>query len=120
MDLLAADPDPEDVARLDLETTRVCDRLRTMSLVRLRAPIADVRTRAGEAARIAQGLADAAADLADRQRRDLPELPDSAAADMLAVCAHDLAEELRRSPDAQSADVCRRWVLELIDLRIAL
>lgn len=88
-----------------------------MALARLRAPVLDGRTRAGEAARIAQEMADAAADLAERPRRHLPELPDSAVADVLAVCAHDLAAELRTA-GGQSG--CRHWVEVLVGLRLAL
>ena len=118
MDLLAAPPDPADPARLELEAVRTCDRLRSMSLVRLSAELPDGGTRAGAAFELAGRLADLAADLAGRPRRDLPQLPDPAAGDALAVCARDLVEELSERPgDPDAAELCARAVAELISLR---
>jgi hypothetical protein len=114
------DPEPEegDPARLHRESARTADRLRTMSLVRLSAPLPDGSTRAGAAFALAQRLVDRAAELAGRPRRRLPELPDSAVGDVLAVCAHDLAEQVRaRAPDRSATAACREAVVALVALR---
>ena len=116
--MLAAEPSPDDPDRLELEATRTAERLRTLSLVRLGVALPDGRSRAGAAFELAGELADRAADLAGRPRRRLPELPDGAAGDVLAVCAHDLAEEVRsQGPSAGAASACRAAVEGLVALR---
>lgn len=118
MDLLAAPPDPADPARLVLEAGRTCDRLRSMSLVRLSAELPGGGTRAGAAFDLAGEFADLAADLAEQPRRDLPPLPDPAAGDVLAVCARDLVQELLDRPgEPDAAEVCARAVAALVSLR---
>jgi hypothetical protein len=120
MSLLDPTPAPEDPDRLILEATRTCDRLRSMSLVRLAAPLPDGRSRARAAFDLAQGLADDAAHLAGRPARRLPDLADPAAGDVLAVCAQDLAEEVAAGRSQASAQTCRRAVDGLVALRKSL
>ena len=118
MVLLTPPPDPTDPARLQVEADRTCDRLRSMSLVRLAAPRPHGPTRAGAAFALAATLADARADLVGRPRRQLPELPDPAAGDVLAVCANDLVEAVRTRPgDPDAARICGDAVRALIALR---
>jgi hypothetical protein len=118
--LLDPTPAPEDPERLILEASRTCDRLRSLSLVRLGAQLPDGRSRARAAFDLAQELVDAAAALQGRPARDLPDLADPAAGDVLAVCAQDLAEEVAERRSDASADACRRAVERLIGLRQAL
>jgi hypothetical protein len=116
--LLADDPDPRRPERLRLEVARTADRLRTMSLVRLGAPLPEGGSRADRAFALAQQCADAAAALAHRSQRALPALPGPTAGDVLAVCGLDLAEEVaaqRADPAAQEA--CRAAVEALRALR---
>jgi len=121
MSLLEPEPDPADPRRLSLEGARTADRLRTLSLVRLAAPLGDGPSPARVARAVAQELADRAAQLAGRPRRVLPDLPDSAVGDVLAVCVNDLVEQLQEGgDDAQAASVCSRAVAELRQLRLQL
>ncbi len=117
MSLLDPDPDPSDSRRLALEGARTADRLRTLSTVRLAAPLAQGRSRAAAAFALAQELADVAAELARRPRRTLPDLPDSAAGDVLAVCVNDLAEELDAHPGQRAAAACAGAVEQVRALR---
>ena len=118
MSLLERPLDPADPHRLALEAVRACDRLRSMSLVRLSAALPEGSSRARAAVALAQELADDAADLAGREHRALPELPDPAAGDVLAVCVQDLLGELRLVGASPRADaVCARAVAALISLR---
>ena len=103
-----------------MEAARTCDRLRSMSLVRLAAPLPDGRSRARAAFDLAQDLADRSAALAGRPVRRLPELADPAAGDVLAVCAQDLLEELVTltiAAPGPSEEECRRAVEALVALR---
>ncbi len=118
--LLDPTPAPEDPERLILEASRTCDRLRSLSLVRLGAQLPDGRSRARAAFDLAQELADDAAALEGRPARALPDLADPAAGDVLAVCAQDLAEVVAEGRSDASADACRRAVERLISLRRAL
>jgi hypothetical protein len=118
--LLDPTPAPEDPERLVLESSRTCERLRSLSLVRLGAQLPDGRSRARAAFDLAQELADDAAALEGRPARALPDLADPAAGDVLAVCAQDLAEVVAQSRNDDSADACRRAVDRLISLRQAL
>ena len=88
-----------------------------MSLTRLDAALGDGRTRSRAAFDLAQHFADAAALLAGRPVRALPDLASPAAGDVLAVCALDLAEELDRSAGDDSTAVCRGAVQDLVSLR---
>ena len=115
--LLDPTPAPEDPDRLILEASRTCDRLRSLSLVRLAASLPDGRSRARAAFDLAQDLADASFALAGRAGQALPDLPDPAAGDVLAVCAQDLAEEVSEQRGDASAEACRRAVEGLIALR---
>jgi hypothetical protein len=116
--LLADDPDPAEPERLRLEVARTADRLRTMSLVRLGAPLPAGSSRAGAALALAQELADAAARLAGRPRRLLPALPEPSAGDVLAVCGLDLAEEAAaRAGEPAAQEACRAAVTALVALR---
>lgn len=120
MSLLDPTPAPEDPERLILEASRTCDRLRSLSLVRLAAPLPDGRSRARAAFDLAQELADASFALAGRPGRALPDLADHAAGDVLAVCAQDLAEEVAHRRGDAAGDACRGAVEGLIALRQAL
>jgi hypothetical protein len=115
--LLDPTPAPEDPERLVLEASRTCDRLRSMSLVRLAAPLPDGRSRARAAFDLAQDLTDASFALAGAPGRALPDLADPAAGDVLAVCAQDLAEQVADRPGEASAQACRRAVEGLVALR---
>lgn len=117
MSLFEPTPGSDDPARLRLESGRTCDRLRSISLTRLDAPLADGRSRARAALDLAQELADAAAHLSGRPARVLPELASPAAGDVLAVCALDLAEELDQSPGDDAMALCRRAVRDMVALR---
>ncbi|HYN29963.1 MAG TPA: hypothetical protein VES95_08850 [Dermatophilaceae bacterium] len=117
MSLLDPTPASEDPDRLILEATRTCDRLRSLSLVRLAAVLPDGRSRARAVFDLAQDLADAASGLAGRPTRMLPELADPAAGDVLAVCAQDLAEEVIQAHSEASAQACRSAVEGLVVLR---
>ncbi len=117
MSLLDPTPGMDDPARLRLESGRTCDRLRSMSLTRLDASLADGRSRARAAHELAQELADASAQLSGRPARTLPDLASPAAGDVLAVCAQDLAEELDSSPGESAAATCRAAVQDMISLR---
>jgi hypothetical protein len=118
--LLDPTPAPEDPERLILEASRTCDRLRSLSLVRLAALLPDGRSRARAAFDLAQELADLSFALAGRPLQRLPELGDPAAGDVLAVCAQDLAEEAAERRGDASAEACRRGVEGLIALRQSL
>lgn len=118
--LLDPTPAPEDPERLILEASRTCDRLRSLSLVRLAALLPDGRSRARAAFDLAQELADSSFALAGRPLQRLPELGDAAAGDVLAVCAQDLAEEVAERRGDASVEACRRGVEGLIALRQAL
>ena len=120
MNPLEPDPEPTDPRRLALEGARTADRLRTLSLVRLAAPMGDGRTRAGAAVALAQELADTTARLAGRPPRALPALPDGAAGDVLAVCVADLVEELGEAAADQAAAVSAAAVEQVRALRAQL
>lgn len=117
VNLLQADPDPADPARIAVEAARTADRLRTLSLVRLAAELPDGRTRAGATLALAQRLADRAATLDGRPARRLPALPATATGDVLAVCANDLVEALADAGDRADPEQTRAAVAALIQLR---
>ncbi len=117
MDLLGVAPEPTDPARLRIEAARTCDRLRTMSLVRLAASRLDGRSRAREAVELAQLCADEAAGLAGWPHRRLPEVADAMAGDVLATCAQDLVEQLEARPVESAAEVCATVVARMVALR---
>jgi hypothetical protein len=76
--------------RLAVQLERTVDRLRSLGLARLAASFEPEPSRAAAARAVAQTLADDAADLEGRPRRDVPVLADAAAGDQLAVCGQDL------------------------------
>lgn len=76
--------------RVEVELARVVDRLRSMSLARLAAPLPPYDSRADAAHDLAQRLADAAAALAGQPCRPLPRLGDQVVGDQVAVTGHDL------------------------------
>ena len=116
--MLAEDPAPAEPRRVALEAGRTADRLRSLSVVRLRVPLPEGDTRAERTHRLAQELADEAADLAGWPRRRLPVLPDTSAGDVLAVCACDLLEALDSQSDpAVVARVSAAATARLIALR---
>lgn len=112
MSLLDADPAPTDPRRIELELSRVCDRLRSMALTRLSARRDGVTSPAAAAFALAQELADATARVESRSCGSLPELADPAAADVLAVCGHDLVAALRCLPPGPARDDLNRWAAE--------
>jgi hypothetical protein len=86
-------PDDGPRAVLERELGRVATRLRGLSLERLQRPDDQGVTAAGRTHDCAQHLADLAADAAGRRRRPVPKLAAHAAADQLAVTAHDVLAE---------------------------
>lgn len=76
--------------RVEVELARVVDRLRSMSLARLAAPLPPYDSRADAAHALAQRLADAAAAVAGQPSRPLPRLGDPVVGDQVAVTGHDL------------------------------
>lgn len=81
--------------RLVTEVTRVSDRLRSMSLSRLEAPLPPHTSRVAAAHSVARTLTLLAQGVEERERdypsyRELPEADALTAADQLAVCGHDL------------------------------
>ena len=86
-------PDDDPRALLDRELGRVVDRLRGLSLERLNRPDGQGVSAAGRTHDCAQLLADVAADANGRPRRPVPVLAAHAAADQLAVMAHDVLAE---------------------------
>jgi hypothetical protein len=118
VNLLADDPAPADPRRVTREAERTADRLRGLTVVRLRVALPESDTRAERAFRLAQELADEAAALAGWPQRSLPVLPDTAAGDVLAVCATDLVEVLDAAADPQVVSrVSESVVARLIALR---
>jgi hypothetical protein len=112
------DPPPDSRERLRRESARVADRLRSISLVRLRAELADGRTRARAGLDSAQELADSCADLTGQVRREIPELPAHAVGDVVAVMVNDLLAELdERGWDAVARQACAEAVAVLVGLR---
>lgn len=116
------DPDPNTRERLILERNRVCDRLRSMSLARLGAALADGRSRAGAALACAQQLADIVGQVASWPvARCVPPLPDHAVGDAVAVMVNDLVAELDLAgwnPQAEAS--CAEAVRQLVQLRSVL
>jgi hypothetical protein len=112
--LLDQQPDAGDPERLAQEIERTADRLRSMSSARLGAPMPDGHTRSGRAFALAQELTDRAASLAGRPMRRLPDLPELATGDVLAVCGHDLLDQVREHDDAPT---CALAVEQLVALR---
>lgn len=119
MDALRPDPDMADPARLRIEADRVCERLRTMSLVRLAAPLGPDGSRADRGFAVAQELVDLAASVRGEARRLLPRLPDPAVGDVLAVAARELIDALESTGDG-GGEACRRASESLREVRLAL
>lgn len=107
------DGDLDPRAALTAETARVTDRLRGLALDRLTRADDAGRTPAERARAAAQVLADLAASSAGRGPRTVPQLAPHAAADQVAVTAHDvLAEGDERA--------LREALATLVELRRAL
>ena len=90
----------DDLAR---EVTRLADRLRSLTDVRLGRPLPPYGSRADAAHAVAQLMADAAATLAGEPRRTVPRLNDFAVADQVAVTGTDLVTAATAATAAQSA-----------------
>lgn len=75
---------------LPREVTRLADRLRSLTDVRLSRPLPPYGSRADAAHAVAQLMADAAATLDGEPRRAVPRLTDFAVADQVAVTGTDL------------------------------
>ncbi|MGV1004124.1 MAG: hypothetical protein ACOYEV_04990 [Candidatus Nanopelagicales bacterium] len=118
MDMLAAEPPPPDPDRLELELRRCSERLRSMSLVRLGAATS-AGSRAAQAFGCARTMVELNAGLAGQPARALPDLPDHAAGDVLAVTGHDLLQTVRANP-AAAGEVTATAVEALVALRLAL
>ncbi len=116
MDILAPELPVDSPDRLAVELERTVSRLRVMSLVRLAAPLSDGVSRAGRALLLAQQLADAEAGVVGGPQRPLPEVGDSVAGDVLAVCGNDLVAAVRAAPRSGAA-ACAQAVTALIELR---
>jgi len=116
VDLATPSLGPRDPERLAVEAGRTAQRLRTMSLVRLSAPLEEGDSRAHQALALAQRLTDAAARLVGRPARRLPALPDRAAGDVLEVCARDLVDAVRSTPGGAPGE-CAAAVDALVSLR---
>jgi hypothetical protein len=86
--------------RLATEITRVSERLRTLPLTRLSAPVPPYPSRAAAAHALAQRLAVAAQGIESRATpeppawREVPRLADHAAGDQVAVTGRDLLDAL--------------------------
>ena len=123
MNLLAQAPDPSDPRRVQLESGRTCDRLRSLSLARLSAPVPGGGTRAGMAAALAQEIVDATATVVAGPARRLPTLPASAVGDVLAVCVTDFVEAVTADlalDEERAARLCGWATDRLIGLRTSL
>jgi hypothetical protein len=64
---------------------------------------------------LAQELADACAGLESAIRRSLPDMPPRVLADVLAVCANDLAQQLLEDPGGVDSNCCA-WAVERLRL----
>jgi len=122
--------------RLAAEIARVSDRLRTLPLARLSAPLPPYGSRAEAGHALAQRLAEAAQGIEGRDSpeppvwRDVPRLADHAAGDLIAVTGHELLGALAAAAaDAQVwtragrrpiAEVTEHAVTALRELRLAL
>jgi hypothetical protein len=95
--------EPVEPAELTRQVERAVDRLRSLGPARLAASTASGATVADEAHRLAQRLADLAADCEGRLRRPVPRLADTAVADQVAVTGADLLAALGAGPDGADA-----------------
>ena len=103
--------------RLEVQLRRTVDRLRTLGLARLGASFEPEPTRADAAHRVAQRLADAAADLEGLERRPVPRLADSAVGDQVAVTGHDLLAAAAAADAVEGEAACAAAAELLLDLR---
>lgn len=114
--------------QLEQETRRVTDRLRSLSLVALTAPVSGPvpssdegwrPSRAAMSRAAAQRIADLVAGVEPCPLRTLPHVGDGVVADQIAVCAADLGQLLRG--DLPGAAVAGAEALDvLVQLRRAL
>lgn len=120
--MLGVQPPQEPRARLAWEVERVADRLRSLSLARLAAPLPPDASRADAAHGLAQRLADAAADLEGRERIDVPRLGDHVVGDQVAVTGQDLvaAAGVIGAGEERAAAVLVDAIDRLRDLRLRL
>jgi hypothetical protein len=97
---------------------RTVDRLRSLAITRLSAAFEPEPSRADAARRLAQRLADMAADLDGGRQRSLPRLADPAVGDQLAVCGRDLLDAAAAQDDHEHAQaVLVAAAADLLDLR---
>lgn len=75
---------------LEVEVGRLADRLRSMPLTKLSAPWQESGSRAAVARKLAQRMADGAADLSGVPRRGVPDVGDAAVGDQVAVVGAEL------------------------------
>lgn len=83
-----------DIDALATRLGRVAERLRTLSLARLQAPVPGWPSRAVAARALAQHCADVTAAVEGPAAHLVPELSDLAVGDQVAVCAGDLVRAL--------------------------
>lgn len=103
------------VQEVERELHRVAGRLRALPLEQLRIPVPGAPSRAAAARRVAQALADAAAELEHHPlpaarndpapHREVPVLHDFATADQLVVTGTDLILAAGLAPPRAAADV---------------
>jgi hypothetical protein len=84
-----------EIDALATQLGRVAERLRTLSLARLQAPVPGWPSRVVAARALAQQCADVTAAIEGRAARPVPELADLAVGDQVSVCAGDLVRALR-------------------------
>lgn len=86
------------------QAERLVDQLRSLPLSRLERRSDSGGSLAQSAHALAQRLADLAADLEGRPRREIPELHPLASGDIVAVTVHDLVDAANGSRDSVSVD----------------
>lgn len=119
--MLGVQEPTDPVERLALEVRRVADRLRSLSLTRLAAPLPPYASRADAGHALAQRLADAAAGLEGHPRRAVPRLGDESVGDQVAVTGADLVRIAPDAPDRTAAATSVQAALDdLRALRLAL
>ena len=116
--MLGLEEPTDPVELLALEVRRVSDRLRSLSLSRLGAPLPPYASRADAGHALAQLLADAGADLDGRPRRVVPRLGDESVGDQVAVTGRDLVVAARAGTAADEAVAAA--LADLRSLRLAL
>jgi glycine/D-amino acid oxidase-like deaminating enzyme len=106
------------VERLETQLGRTMDRLRTLGVARLGASFEPEATRAEAARRVAQRLADLAAELEGCEPRTVPTLADAAVGDQVAVCGRDLLSAIAAGHGVGRGEAAARVAADLLlDLR---